>query len=409
MAISSAVIQQDLAQSLTTHEFDLWNVSQGIHANPELAFEEKFAHDTICDLLEKLGYSVTRHAYGIDTAFEAEAGSGGGLIVYNAEYDALPGIGHACGHNLIAASSVAAFLATAEALKTHEIVGRVRLLGTPAEEDGGGKVALLKAGAYEGVDACLMGHPGPRFPDRGPRGGVVVARCMARVGVVATFHGVNAHAGNAPWLGRNALDAVVAAYTSIAMLRQQTIPNQRIHAIISKGGDKPNVIPHLTEMQLFVRSETDADMKSTCQRIVDTCEGAAKAAGCSVEFKWTESYKDLQCSDTIADTFYAHCQSQGLDYIRSIPTVSGASTDQGNVSYALPSLHPGFFIDVEGTQIGPHHPLFARAAGSRSGFEDSQRFAQAMAATGLELLQDDDLRKKLWAEHKKRFSAENSD
>lgn len=257
-----------------------------IHAHPELAFEEKFAHDTICDLLEKLGYSVTRHAYGIDTAFEAEVGSGGGLIVYNAEYDALPEIGHACGHNLIAASSIAAFLATAEAMKKHQIEGRVRLLGTPAEEGGGGKIELLKAGAYEGVDACLMGHPGPRFPGPGLKDGVVVARCMARAGVDVTFHGVNAHAGNAPWLGRNALDAVVAAYTSVAMLRQQTIPNQRIHAIISKGGDKPNVIPHLTEMQLFVRSETDADMEKTCQRIVDACEGAAKAAGCSVEFKW---------------------------------------------------------------------------------------------------------------------------
>jgi amidohydrolase len=193
---------------------------------------------------------------------------------------------------------MAAFLATAEAIKKHQIEGRVRLLGTPAEEGGGGKIELLKAGAYEGVDACLMGHPGPRFPGQGMKDGVVVARCMARAGVDVTFHGVNAHAGNAPWLGRNALDAVVAAYTSIAMLRQQTIPNQRIHAIISKGGDKPNVIPHLTKMQLFVRSETDADTEKTCRRSVDACEGAAKAAGCSVEFKWyvtnTSSYFRFQ-------------------------------------------------------------------------------------------------------------------
>lgn len=294
--------------------------------------------------MEKLGYSVTRHAYGIDTAFLAEVGSGGGLIVYNVEYDALPEIGHACGHNLIAASSAAAFLATAEAIKKHHINGRVRLLGTPAEEGCGGKFELLKAGAYKGVDACLMGHPGPRSPGRVSNDGVVVARCMARAGTFVTFHGVNAHAGIAPWLGRNALDAVVAAYSSIAMLRQQTTPNQRIHAIISKGGDKPNVIPHLTEMQLFVRSETDADMKNTCERIVDACEAAAKAAGCSVEFKWyvlttlllivflglilfyrLESYKDLQCSDNIADKFYAHCESHSLKYIHSIPSVSGAS------------------------------------------------------------------------------------
>jgi amidohydrolase len=204
------------------------------------------------------------------------------LITYNAEYDALPDIGHACGHNLIATSSLAAFLATAEAIKEHEIKGRVRLLGTPAEEGGGGKIELLKAGAYKGVDACLMGHPGPRLKGDG----VVIARCMARAGTTVTFHGVNAHAGNAPWLGRNALDAAVAAYINISMLRQQVAPNQRIHAIISKGGDKPNIIPHLAQIELFIRAETDAELQDTRQRVISCCEGAAKAAGCTAEFKW---------------------------------------------------------------------------------------------------------------------------
>ncbi|KAL6228668.1 hypothetical protein BDW75DRAFT_246467, partial [Aspergillus navahoensis] len=205
-----AAFKDKLAKSIVSHENDLWTVNQEIHSHPELSFEEVHAHDTICSILEKLGYSVTRHAYGLKTSFEAEVGTGGGLIVYNAEYDALPEIGHACGHNLIATSSLAAFLATAEAIKAHQIEGRVRLLGTPAEEGGGGKIELLKAGAYNGVDACLMGHPGPRHQGDG----VVIARCMARAGATITFRGVNAHAGNAPWLGRNALDAAVAAYTN---------------------------------------------------------------------------------------------------------------------------------------------------------------------------------------------------
>lgn len=295
-----AAIKEELTKSLVTHENDLWEINKEvgnyvvthctikltrffqIHSHPELGYEEIHAHNTICNLLEKLGYTVTRHAYGLETAFEVEVGTGGGLIVYNAEYDALPEIGHACGHNLIAASSLAAFLATAEAVREHNIEGRVRLLGTPAEEGGGGKIELLKAGAYQGVDACLMGHPGPRHQGDG----VVFARCMARAGTTVTFHGVNAHAANAPWLGRNALDAAVAAYTSISMLRQQVAPNQRIHAIIAKGGDKANVIPHLTQIELYMRAETDTELQDTRGRVIACCEGAAKGAGCTVDFEW---------------------------------------------------------------------------------------------------------------------------
>jgi amidohydrolase len=228
---------------------------------------------------------VTRHAYGLKTSFVAEFGTGGALIVYNAEMDALPGMGHACGHNLIATSSLAAFLATAEALHADGGEGRVRILGTPAEEDGGGKIDLLRAGAYKDVDACLMGHPGPGGPAI-PIKGVANGKGMARAGVTATFKGVNAHAGNAPWQGRNALDAAVAAYNSISMLRQQITPNQRVHAIISKGGERPNIIPDLTEIELYARAESNTDLEDTCQRLIGCFEGAAKGAGCTVELNW---------------------------------------------------------------------------------------------------------------------------
>jgi len=219
-------------------------------------------------MLEALGYNVTRHAHNLKTAFEVEAGSGGGVIIYNAEYDALPGIGHACGHNLIATSSIAAFLAT------------------PGEEEGGGKVALLDAGAYQGVDACLMGHPGPRLA---PVDGVIHVPFLAVAGVTVTFNGVNAHAGNAPWLGKNALDAAVGAYNNISMLRQQMSPEQRVHAVISHGGDRANVIPHKTEMRILVRASTNADLEATRPRIASCCEGAATATGCTVDFKWYTS------------------------------------------------------------------------------------------------------------------------
>ncbi|KAF9889033.1 hypothetical protein FE257_008010 [Aspergillus nanangensis] len=393
---------EQLARSIEAHKEGLWAVNQEIHTHPELNYQEVHAHNTLCDFLEKQGYTVTRHAYGLNTSFEAEAGTGTGpLIVYNAEYDALPEIGHACGHNLIATSSLAAFLATAEALKANNANGRVRLLGTPAEEGGGGKIALIKAGAYQGADACLMGHPGSRV---GTLDGVVNARCMARAGTTITFRGVNAHAGNAPWLGRNALDAAVAAYTNISMLRQQIHPNQRVHAIISKGGEQPNIIPDLTEIQMFVRAETDTALQDTCQRIIACCEGAATGAGCSVDFKWAESYKDLQCSPAMNDRFHLHAQADNLNYLASPPTVSGASTDQGNVSYELPSLHPGFLIDVESPEVGPHHPKFAQAAGTRSAFDAALQFGKLMAATGCDILDDSSLRENMWTEHRQKFS-----
>jgi amidohydrolase len=199
------------------------------------------------------------------------------------EMDALPSMGHACGHNLIATSSLAAFLATTEALRADGGEGRVRILGTPAEEDGGGKIDLLRAGAYKGVDACLMGHPGPRVV---PIDGIANGKCMARAGVTATFKGVNAHAGNAPWQGRNALDAAVAAYNSISMLRQQITPDQRVHAIIAKGGERPNVIPDLTVIELYARAENSTQLEDTCQRLIGCFEGAARGAGCTVELDW---------------------------------------------------------------------------------------------------------------------------
>ena len=205
------------------------------------------------------------------------------MVAYNAEYDALPGIGHACGHNLIATSSLAAFLATAEALRDSGGEGRVRLLGTPAEEDVGGKIDLIKAGAYKDVDACLMGHPGPPF---GSSDGIVLGGTMALAEATVAFTGVSAHAGLTPWLGKNALDAAVAAYTSIAMLRQQTGPSQRIQVIISKGGEATNIIPYETELKVCLRAEAYNDLQDTQQRLLRCCEGAAAAAGCEVAFNW---------------------------------------------------------------------------------------------------------------------------
>jgi amidohydrolase len=244
----------------------------------------------------------------LETAFEIEYTHGdaakGRVLVFNAEIDALPGIGHACGHNLIATSSIAAFIATCESLKSlasKELNYTVRLLGTPAEESGGGKIRLLDNGAYKDVDACLMLHPAPVTPNRpdllslatAPAGGF-----LANDKVRVTYTGKPAHAAAAPWEGVNALDAVVAAYVNISLLRQQMQPTQRVHGIIVNGGDRPNIIPWSASVDYYIRSPTLASLKPLTEKVVKCFEAAAVATGCEVDFEWSVSPQHPSTSST---------------------------------------------------------------------------------------------------------------
>ena len=240
--------------------------------------------------MESLGYSVTRHAHGLETSFQVEYGCEGRVVVFNAEYDALPGIGHACGHNLIATSSIASFIATAEAMRRSNAIGRVRLLGTPAEESGGGKIKLITAGAYRDVDACLMSHPGPAAVtgSSSPKvfDGIAATRSLARKKVNVTFRGKNAHAGLNPWDGTNALDAVVSSYVNISLLRQQMSPTARVHGVVRNGGAEPNLIPDVAGLEYFVR-DASAQGAGDIAKKVDACfQAGATASGCTVECVW---------------------------------------------------------------------------------------------------------------------------
>lgn len=234
-----------------------------------------------------------RKAYGLDTALEVtySQGNGGRVIAFNAEYDALPGIGHACGHNLIATSAIGAFLGACEAMKTiysDKIGYTVRLLGTPAEEGGGGKQCLIDAGAYKDVDACFMVHPFPALSGAPEllSSSMCTGQYLASDIVKVTFTGIPAHASAAPWEGINALDAVVSAYVNISMLRQQILPTQKIHGIVVNGGERPNVIPRSTTVEYCIRSETVKTLKPLTERVVKCFEAAATATGCTVEFEW---------------------------------------------------------------------------------------------------------------------------
>ncbi|KAM5350751.1 hypothetical protein ACJ41O_007256 [Fusarium nematophilum] len=303
-----------------------------IHANPELAYEEYQAHDVFISALRELGFQAMPHAYGLQTAFSVEVGSGGRLVVFNAEYDALPNIGHACGHNLIASSSFAAFLGAAAALKQSGMPGRVRLLGTPAEEGGGGKLKLISAGAYKGAAASLMVHPGPGYLLAPPIRGVAFVRMLANVKMRVYFTGREAHASMAPWTGVNALDAVCLAYNAISMLRQQIKPHERIHGVFREAGERPNVTPAHCFVEYYVRSDTRANAERLWQRVLKCFEGAALATGCEVRTELLNRYADVRPSAALCRAYVDAMPEGTVSYDTPMDFIAG-STDMGDVTY----------------------------------------------------------------------------
>ncbi|KAL2803129.1 hypothetical protein BJX63DRAFT_412971 [Aspergillus granulosus] len=390
---------EEVQASLQRHDARLQEINQKIWSTPELAYEEHKAHSNICEFFEGLkgqGYTIRQHAYGLETAFEIELkhGTGDGRIVaFNAEYDALPGMGHACGHNLIATSSIAAFISTCETMRAvcKDTSFTARLLGTPAEESGGGKICLLDAGAYKDVDACLMVHPMPMAQSHpqllsiatAPTGGY-----LANDKIKVTFTGKPAHAAVAPWEGINALDAVVAAYVNISLLRQQMLPSQKVHGVIVNGGDRPNVIPMSASVDYYIRSPTVKTLKPLTEKVVKCFESAATATGCKVDFEWGPSYADLKTNTPICESYVSALRAMGHQAVFTVPAQEksgGGSTDMGNVSYAVPGFHGIFTIQTEGVN---HTPQFTAGAGSLESYQRAMTCAAGMAVVACQILDD---------------------
>ncbi|KUL85002.1 hypothetical protein ZTR_07760 [Talaromyces verruculosus] len=368
-------------------QIQLREVNRQIWANPELAYKEHHAHDTICNFLESQGFQVTRHAFGLETAFEARSGSRGAeegpLINFNAEYDALPDIGHACGHNLIATSSITAFLALSAALKKFGIPGRTQLLGTPAEENGGGKAQLIDNGAYKGVDISLMAHGGPSLMGDGIAGTLFNARKQIQV----EFTGKNAHAGGNPWEGINALDALIAAYNNVAVLRQQILPEERIHCAFLDTPKVANVIPSFTKAYWQVRSPTLKGLNKLTARVRNCIEAAALATGCQVKLDEDSLYTDIKLNDTLCERYQKSMGLYDRTVMKKLDKVMTASSDIGNVSYVVPTMHSMFSIRAaEG--VYPHHPSFAAAAGTDTAHDEALIVGKGLALTGWEMLVD---------------------
>lgn len=358
---------------------ELRGLSLAIHANPELNFREHEAHALLTDYLERKGFRVERGAYEMATAFEAVAGSGGPTIAVLCEYDALPGIGHACGHNLIAMAGVAAGLALKEALG--EGNGTLVVLGTPAEEGGGGKVYMIERGAFEGVDAALMLHPAPYD--------AVWFKANAIQTLEIEFHGKNAHAAGAPWEGINALDAMIAAFNNISLLRQQLRPTDRVHGVITNGGLKPNIIPDRTSAEFYVRAADLAQLEDLKEKVWPCFEGAALATRCRLELQLTgRPYSDLIVNDVMGGLYADHFRTLGGSVPPKTATaVAGFSTDMGNVSYVVPSIHPMFAIPVT-PGAGNHTPGFTACAATDEAHAAAARAAKALAFTALDLFDD---------------------
>jgi len=330
----------------------LLDVSHDIWDHPELCFEEHHAHDRLVSALDDAGLEPTPHAFGLDTAFVAEVGGGGPLVAILCEYDALPGIGHACGHNVIAAAGLGAGLALASLAE--EFGGRVRIIGTPAEEGGGGKEFLLRAGAFDGVDAALMVHPADR--DLPGMQAIAVHQVHAR------YTGVASHAAAAPDRGRNALDAAVLGYVNVAALRQHIGADERIHGVFTDGGAKPNIVPDRAATHWYVRSGTTASLAELEPRVADCLEAGATAAGCGVELDWVDPpYDDVVEDPWLLERWCANSVAIGRPV--EDPAIDGpvvGSTDMGNVSQRIPSIHPMIAVAPRGVAI--HTPEFAEHA-----------------------------------------------
>src|SRR3954467_345869 len=298
MSADLASVKDRLPAEIDKRADVLIDASHQIHEHPELCYEEHFAHDLLTGLLEAENLDVERHAFDLDTAFIARAGSGDGpTIAVLCEYDALPGIGHACGHNIIGTAGIGAGIAAAAL--ADELGGRGVVLGTPAEEGGGGKELLAQRGALEGVDAAMMVHPA----------GVDIARMevIAIHQMKVQYHGEAAHAAAFPHKGRNALDAAVLGYMNVAALRQHIKPNERIHGIISNGGDKPNIVPRFAAAEWYVRSPTLKSLEQLKPRFLACLEAGALAANCEMEIDWQDpAYADMVDNRTMLELYMAN-------------------------------------------------------------------------------------------------------
>lgn len=380
----TADLKRAVCDAVDEMRVELIAISRAIHAEPELAFREDKAVAWIAAAAEKHDVPISRGAYGLRTALKSEFGPDAApMVAILSEYDALPGVGHACGHNLIAVSGLGATLALAKL--GARLPGRVRYLGTPAEEGGGGKELMARARAFEGISAALMMHPGDYNRLHG--------KALACAHLEVVYSGKASHASARPWDGINALDGLVIAYQAIASLRQHIKPSQRIHGIITDGGAAPNIVPERAAGRFLVRAETASDLALLRTRVVACFESGAQASGARLEISSPEpDYLDMVHNMPLCEAFQRNAEALGRTFIPiDHPAYSRAgSTDMGNVSHYVPAIHPNLAAAPADCVI--HSPEFARWAGSEMGDQAAIDGAKALAMTAIDFFENSQLR-----------------
>lgn len=379
-------------KSIVTRNVDaqsgkLTALSKKIHGNPETGFKEVKASKWLCEYLEKNGLKVERGICRLPTAFRATYGKGKPAIALMAEYDALPGIGHACGHNIICTAAVGAAVAVKEAIDRYG--GSMVVIGTPAEEMFGGKAIMAKRGAFKNADIAMIVHPSSHdLPS---------SRALACISLEIEFIGKAAHAAARPEEGINALEAMILSFNGINSLRQHVRERARIHGIITKGGDAPNVVPDHTAGIFLVRTVDEAYIEELKVKVLNCFQAAALATGAKLKYDWKDYYAPILVNTTLAGAMAANMRAVGRDP-QPIPDRASGSSDVGNVSTLVPTIHPEVAIVKPGVSL--HSVEFRDAAVSSEGNRGLLDGAKALAMTTVDLLAD----RKLVSKIKKEFS-----
>ena len=360
---------------IEARRYQLTELSLKIHSNPELAFQEVKAAAWLTQYLKENGFSVEQGVCGLPTAFRARYGEGKPAIAILAEYDALPGLGHACGHNLIATCAVGAGVVSKSAIE--HFGGSVLVIGTPAEELYGGKIIMVERGAFDSVDMAMMVHPGV-FD-------AATTQALACLSLDVEFFGRAAHAAARPEAGINALDAMLQSFTAINSLRQHIRDEARIHGVITDGGEAANIVPAHSAGTFLVRAKDDNYLDELKQRVLNCFIGAATATGARLEYKWGDThYASLRNNLNLARLFRRNMQSLGRKVRLSHPGKAFGSTDMGNVSQVVPGIHPT--VAIAPVEVTPHSPQFASAALSEAGIQGMLDAAKSLAMIVVDLV-----------------------
>lgn len=390
-------IKQEIQQEVCKIEDDLWNTAIFIHEHPELGTQEFQAVEKLTGLLAQHGFTIEREIAGMKTAFRATYSLNGAAtptIAYLAEYDALPEVGHACGHNLIGVMSVGAGIALSKI--RNGLSGRIVVLGTPDEEGGGGKIAMVKQHVFDDIDAAMMIHPGSKNVKRKWN--------LAAFSVFVEFFGKPAHAAAKPFDGINALDAMIQLFVNVGLLRQQLTDDVRIHGIITHGGVAANIIPEYTRAKFVVRA---SELARTCQvveKFKNCVRAAALATGATERIHLDEDriYEPLLPNDTLIELYAQNMKRVGIDVEEQSPVELGGSSDIGNVSQVTPAIHPSLSIVSPGVDIPGHSREFAIAAKSEQAKIAMTKGIQALALCGSDLLGNIELLNAAKAEFQQR-------